>query len=107
MPSSRGDPTRARAERSEEAIMNTTGIIAGALFALAAGALVACGSRSESPDAETGSEAAITGGTEDADAYERRVTCIHHRRERTRAQGRPLARAFHLKIHGCLKGQMF
>ncbi len=81
----------------------------GLMLAGAAGAsaIVACSPTAADEEATEG-ESAV--GTEDETSdeafYSRHMTCLHHRRERTRAGGEHLVRAFHLKNQGCLHGEM-
>jgi hypothetical protein len=79
------------------------------LFALVAStaSFLACTSgTSEEEDTSEGAASSPEDDDQGAYPFERHVTCIHHRRERTRAQGAELTRAWHLKIHGCLKGKL-
>ncbi len=79
-------------------LLTTIGASLGAL---------ALGGCSQPTDDETSSSSENAVGIQSSDDFERHVTCIHHRRERTTAGGKPLHRAFHLKNQGCLKGDMY
>src|SRR5687767_3912090 len=79
-------------------------ILPGLLLLGSFASFVACRA-ADAGHGEVGAEAAITDSEGDEEFYQRRITCIHHRRERTRA-GAELKRGFHLKTHGCFEGQM-
>jgi hypothetical protein len=78
------------------------------LFALAASTagFLACTSAPSDEEEEASGEDAVSDQGRGFYPFERSVTCVHHRRERTRAKGEKLTRAWHLKIHGCLQGKL-
>jgi hypothetical protein len=85
--------------------MSKRAILLVALAASTVG-LLACTRTGDDEEVSEGDDAISDKKAEGAYPFERSVTCIHHRRERTRAKGAQLTRAWHLKIHGCLKGQL-
>jgi hypothetical protein len=89
-----------------EPAMNKRTILLSLLMASSAG-FVACTQTTTEDEIES-SEDGVHGRdvTEGDYKFERSVTCIHHRRERTKVNGAKLTRAWHLKIHGCLQGKL-
>jgi hypothetical protein len=87
-----------------EPVMKKRTILLSILAASAIG-FIACASPGDS-DVDESAGAESTTPEPGAFDYDKRMACLHVRRERVRNGGETYKRAFHLKTHGCVRGTL-